>query len=44
VYGYDLVVDGVYDGESVSNVTLTGPVKFVFSGMIDIDSLDMISE
>lgn len=44
VYGYDLVVDGEFDGEKVSRVTLAGPVKFVFSGTIDIDSLDMVSE
>ena len=44
VTGYDLVVDGVYDGETFSSVTLTGPVKRVFSGAIDWDGLDMVSE
>ncbi len=44
VTGYDLVVDGVYDGETFSSITLTGPVKRVFSGAIDWDALDMVSE
>ena len=44
VTGYDLVVDGTYDGERFSSITLTGPVKRVFSGAIDWDSLDMVSE
>ena len=44
VQGYELVVDGCYDGETFSNITLTGPVKRVFSGEIDWDSLDMVSE
>ena len=44
VTGYDLVVDGEYDGERFSSVTLTGPVKRVFAGAIDWDSLDMVSE
>lgn len=43
-HGYDLVVDGVYDGERFSSVTLTGPVKKVFEGSIDWDSLDGVSE
>lgn len=42
--GYDLVVDGVYDGVNFSSVTLTGPVKKVFEGCIDWDSLDGVSE
>jgi diaminopimelate epimerase len=42
--GYDLVVDGEYDGGRFSNVTLAGPVKKVFTGEIDMDSLDMVSE
>jgi len=42
--GYDLVVDGTYDGERFSGMTLAGPVKRVFSGEIDWDSLDMVSE
>lgn len=42
--GYELVVDGEYDGEKFSGLTLTGPVKKVFEGVIDWDSLDMVSE
>jgi diaminopimelate epimerase len=42
--GYDLVVDGEYDGSVFTNITLTGPVKRVFAGEIDLDSLDMVSE
>lgn len=44
VTGYDLVVDGVFDGETFSSITLTGPVKRVFAGAIDWDSLDLVSE
>ncbi|MGN0854130.1 MAG: diaminopimelate epimerase [Kiritimatiellia bacterium] len=44
VQGYELVVDGVYDGAAFTDVSLTGPVKRVFSGEIDWDSLDMVSE
>ncbi len=44
VQGYDLFVEGAYDGERFSDVSLTGPVKRVFSGEIDLDSLDMVSE
>lgn len=44
VTGYELVVDGAYDGERFSNLTLTGPVKRVFSGAIDWDSQDLVSE
>lgn len=42
--GYELVVDGEYDGESFRSVTLTGPVKKVFEGEIEWDSLDIITE
>ena len=42
--GYELIVDGVYDGAAFSGITLTGPVKRVFAGEIDWDSLDMVSE
>ncbi len=44
VQGYDLTVDGAYDGETFSGLTLTGPVKRVFTGEIDWDTLDMVSE
>ena len=42
--GYELVVDGEYDGKSFDAVTLTGPVKKVFEGEIDWDSLDIVTE
>jgi diaminopimelate epimerase len=42
--GYDLTVDGTWDGAQFSGVTLTGPVKRVFSGEIDWDALDMVEE
>lgn len=42
--GYDLTIDGSYDGEAFSNLTLTGPVKRLFSGEIDWDALDLVSE
>ena len=42
--GYELVVDGTFDGESFSDVTLTGPVKLVFTGSLDWDSLDVVTE
>lgn len=42
--GYELVIDGKYDGGSFSEVTLTGPVKRVFDGMFDLDSLDKITK
>ena len=42
--GYDLVVDGSFDGEVFSEISLTGPVKMVFEGQIDWDSLDTVFE
>ena len=42
--GYELVVDGEFDGSSFSSVTLTGPVKKVFDGEIDLDELDILPE
>ena len=42
--GYDLVVDGNFDGESFDGITLAGPVKKVFDGRIDWDSLDIAGE
>ena len=44
VQGYDLTVDGEFDGETFSKITLTGPVKRVYEGELDWDSLDMVSE
>ena len=34
--GYTLTIDGEFDGESFRSVTLTGPVKKVFDGEIEI--------
>ena len=34
--GYELVVDGDWDGHRFSHVTLTGPVKRVFDGFVDV--------
>ena len=40
--GYELMIDGEFDGEKFENVTLTGPVKAVFNGSIDFDALDLV--
>ena len=42
--GYELVVDGKFDGEEFSDITLTGPVKKAFEGKLDWDSLDVDAE
>ena len=42
--GYELVVDGEFDGTSFASVTLTGPVKKVFDGEIDLDEIDILPE
>ena len=44
VKGYELVIGGEFDGMEFRSVTLTGPVARVFSGEIDIDSLDFRPE
>jgi len=44
VKGYELVVDGQFDGENFSRITLTGPVKKVFEGSIDWDSIEDVAE
>jgi diaminopimelate epimerase len=38
--GYDLTVDGVFDGETFSDLTLTGPLRKVFDGRVTWESLD----
>ena len=38
--GYELAIDGEFDGKAFRDVTLTGPVARVFDGEIDLDSLD----
>ena len=40
VKGYELVVGGTFDGQTFSDVSLTGPVAWVFDGEFDLDSLD----
>ena len=40
VKGFELVIDGEFDGKAFHSVTLTGPVARVFTGEIDLDSLD----
>ena len=42
VTGYDLVVDGEMTDGRFSSVTLTGPVKKVYEGVIDWDSIDIL--
>lgn len=42
--GFELVVDGVETESGYTGLTLTGPVKKVYSGEINFDSLDMIEE
>lgn len=42
--GYELTVDGVFDGTSFSSIVLAGPVKKVFEGAIDWDGLAAIAE
>jgi diaminopimelate epimerase len=42
VTGYDLVVDGEMAEGRFSSVTLTGPVKKVYEGVIDWDSIDIL--
>ena len=40
VKGYELTIDGEFDGAGFRSVTLTGPVARVFVGEIDLDALD----
>ena len=42
--GYELVVDGEFDGDAFKSLSLTGPVKKVFDGEIDWTSLDAVTE
>jgi diaminopimelate epimerase len=42
--GYDLVVDGDWRHHKCTGLTLTGPVKFVFTGEIELDDLDLGGE
>ena len=42
--GFDLVVDGDWRRSKSTGFTLSGPVKKVFDGEIDLDSLDVSTE
>jgi diaminopimelate epimerase len=42
--GYELTVGGVQTEDGFREITLSGPVKRVYEGIIDLDSLDVISE
>ena len=42
--GYDLVIDGDWRHHKCTGLTLTGPVKFVFTGEIDLNDIDMGGE
>ena len=39
--GYELTIDGDWRHSKCTGLTLTGPVKFVFTGEIDLSTLDM---
>ena len=42
--GFELTIGGEFNGRSFHKVTLTGPVARVFTGEIDLDSLDICNE
>ena len=42
--GYELVVSGERSADAFTGVSLTGPVKRVFAGEIDWDSIDIVAE
>lgn len=42
--GYELVVNGRQEGDEFVGLSLTGPVKRVFEGVIDFDSIDEFAE
>ena len=42
--GFSLTVDGDYRKSNATGLTLTGPVKKVFTGEIDLDSVDIGNE
>jgi diaminopimelate epimerase len=42
--GYDLTIDGDWRHRKCTGLTLSGPVKFVFTGEIDLDDLDLGGE
>lgn len=42
--GYDLIIDGDWRNKRCTGLTLTGPVKFIFQGEIDLDEIDLGGE
>jgi len=42
--GYELIVDGDWRGRKCTGLTLSGPVKVVFEGEVDLDTLDLGGE
>jgi len=44
VGGYELTVGGVQTADGFTDITLTGPVKRVYEGLIDLDALGVVSE
>ena len=42
--GFELIIDGEWRHGKCTGLTLTGPVKFVFTGEIDLDTVDMGAE
>jgi len=42
--GFELTVDGDWRHKKCTGLTLTGPVKFVYTGEIDLDELEMGDE
>ena len=42
--GFDLTIDGDWRRAKGTGFTLTGPVKRVFEGEIDLDTLDLGNE
>jgi len=43
-HGFDLIVDGDWRRSKSTGFTLTGPVKRVFDGSLDLDALDVSGE
>ncbi len=42
--GYELVIDGDWRHQKCTGLTLTGPVKFVFTGEIDTEKMELDGE
>ena len=42
--GYELIVDGDWRDGQCTGMTLTGPAKEVFRGVIDLDAVEMGDE